>query len=173
MSWGVAIWAALLALASAGLAVTRASVVHALLLLIAALLCLAAAFLALAAGFAAAIQILIYAGAITAVFVFVVMSVDSGDGTLARERRELVAAWRWPAIVLALALVPLVAGLIFSEASPGAPAPVPLRELGMLLFGPWAVTVELVSLMLLAAVIGVRHLGRSRRAAGEPPKEAT
>lgn len=173
MSWGIAIWAGLLALVAGGLAVTRASIVHALLLLIASLLCLAAAFLALAAAFAAAIQILIYAGAITAVFVFVVMSVDSGDGTLALERRELSAAWRWPAAMLVLALVPLVAGLFSSEASPGAPAAVPLRELGMLLFGPWAVTVELVSLMLLAAVIGVRHLGRSRRQAGEPRKEAT
>ncbi len=66
-----------------------------------------------------------------------------------------------------------MAGLISSDASPGAPAAVALRELGMLLFGPWAVTVEFVSLMLLAAVIGVRHLGCSRRQAGKPRKEAT
>jgi NADH-quinone oxidoreductase subunit J len=162
MSWGFAIWAGLLALLSAGLAVTRPSIVHGLMLLIASLLCLAAAFFALAAGFAGAIQILIYAGAITAVFVFVVMTVDSGEGTLSLERAQLGRAWRAPAVVLALALLPLLIGLGVETTAPITPGDTGVRALGLLLFGPWAVTVELVSLMLLAGVIGVRHLGRSR-----------
>ena len=173
MSWGFAVWAGFLSLIAAGLAVTRPSIVHGLLLLFASLLCLAAAFFALAAGFAGAIQILIYAGAITAVFVFVVMTVDSGEGTLSRERVQLRHAWRLPALVLALALLPMLGGLAMEGTAPGEPGDTGVRSLGLLLFVPWAVTVELVSLMLLAGVIGVRHLGRGRACApddAEMPK---
>ena len=171
MSWFIATWAGLLGLICAALAVTRPLVVHALLFLVAALLCLAAAFFALAASFAAAIQILIYAGAITAVFVFVVMSVDAGPKARALERAQLARSWRWPALVLVLVLIPLLFGLSSESAGAGAPAETTARQLGLMLFGPWAITIELVSLMLLASVIGVRHLGRARGEKVQPEKE--
>ena len=37
------------------------------------------------------------------------------------------------------------------------------QEVGRLLFGPWALVIELASLLLLAGLIGVRHIGRSER----------
>ena len=44
---------------------------------------------------------------------------------------------------------------------PGSPPiPVPARDLGALLFGPWAVAVEIASAMLIAALLGARHLAR-------------
>lgn len=172
MSGGLAILFGGLALAAAVLAVTRTTVVHALLLLLAALVALAMAFFALSATFAGVIQLLIYAGAITAVFVFVVMTVEPGTGARTRERAMLTTAWRLPAALVVLALVPLVAGLLRGPGPLPSPGPAggtdepgPLA-LGLLLFGDWAVATELVSLLLIAAMIGVRVLARRRREPG-------
>jgi NADH-quinone oxidoreductase subunit J len=162
MSWGLAIWAGALALAAAVAAVTRDSVVHALLFLLGALVALGVAFFALAAPFAGAIQLLIYAGAVVAVFVFVVMTVEAGPEARARERALLAGAWRWPALVAALAFLPILVGL--GRGGPGTPGPAGAAELGLLMFGNWAVATELVSLLLIAGMIGVRALGRKRSA---------
>lgn len=166
MSWAVAILAGALALAAALLAVTRDAVVHGLLLLLAALVALAVAFFALAAPFAGAIQLLVYAGAVVAVFVFVVMTVEAGPEARARERALLAGAWQVPAAVAALALVGMVAGL--GGGGAGAPAPSGAAALGLLMFGDWAVATELVSLLLIAGLIGVRALGRKARREQRP-----
>lgn len=160
MSWAVAIWAGLIGLIAAIVAVTRTNIVHALMFLLAALISLAAAFFALAASFAGVIQLLIYAGAIVAVFVFVVMTVDSGPEANARERAELRRSWRMPAAITLLAIVPLSGALLMQSGQVGTPGGTEAGEIGLLLFGPWAVALELISLLLLAALIGVRHLSR-------------
>ncbi|WP_439533421.1 NADH-quinone oxidoreductase subunit J [Polymorphobacter sp.] len=152
-----ALWAGTAALLAGVLTVTRATVVHALMYLVAMLLALATVFFALGASFAGAMQILVYAGAIVAVFVFVVMTVDSSPAAAARERSRLRGAWRGPALLVGLMLLPLFAGL----PGGGVPAlPVSARAVGALLFGPWALAVELASFLLLAALLGARHLAR-------------
>jgi NADH-quinone oxidoreductase subunit J len=161
MSWGLAIWASALALAAAALAVTRDSVVHALLLLLAALVALGVAFFSLASPFAGAIQLLIYAGAVVAVFVFVIMTVEAGPEARARERALFAGAWRWPALVAMAAFLPMLIGL--GGTAEGTPGGVGASDLGLLMFGDWAVATELVSLLLLAGMIGVRALSRKRR----------
>jgi NADH-quinone oxidoreductase subunit J len=163
VSWGVAIWAAGLALLSAVLAVSRPSPVHALLLLLAALVALAVAFFAVSAAFAGAVQLLIYAGAIVAVFVFVVMTVDPGPEAMARERARLRGAWLLPGAVAALAVLPLLVGLAGDGVAPATSGNIGAGALGGLLFGRWALVTELVSLLLVAAMIGVRLLGRRVR----------
>jgi len=164
MSAALFLWPGLLALACALLAVTRANVVHGLMWLVAALVALAATFFGFGAGFAGAVQILIYAGAILAVFVFVVMTVDSSPGAMARERRKLGGAWRLPALMALLVLAPLLAG--FHGAAPGAGGggAVPVQALGAMLFGPWSVAIEAAGFLLLAALLGARCLSRR-----EPP----
>ena len=161
MSWALATWAAALALAAVLVAVTRDSVVHALLLLLAALIALAAAFFALASPFAGAIQLLIYAGAVVAVFVFVVMTVEAGAEARARERALFSGAWPLPAAVTLLALLPMLVGL--GGTGPATPAATGAADVGLLMFGDWAVATELVSLLLIAGMIGVRVLGRRKR----------
>lgn len=162
MSWAVACFAGLMAVVAAALAVTRPNIVHALMLFVAGLIALAAAFFALNASFAGAIQILIYAGAIIAVFVFVVMTADTGAEALAAERRGLLAAWKAPAAVAGLIVLVVTLGLGVSIAAGDAPVPTTARDLGLLLFGPWAIVTELASLLLLAGLLGVRHLARRR-----------
>lgn len=152
-----ALWPGAIALLAALMVVTRDSIVHALMYLVAMLLALAAVFFALGAGFAGALQILIYAGAIVAVFVFVVMTVDSTPEALAREKARLRRGWRGPALLVALLLLPLFVGVGIAVGNAG---PVPVKAIGALLFGPWAIAVELASFLLLAALLTARHLAR-------------
>jgi NADH-quinone oxidoreductase subunit J len=146
------------AVLAALLAVTRATIVHALMYLVVMLLALAALFFALGANFAGALQILVYAGAIVAVFVFIVMTVDTGREAVARERGRLHGGWRGPLVLVALILLPLLAGTDGSATM--AIRQVPARAVGGLLFGPWALAVELASFLLLAALLGARILSR-------------
>jgi NADH-quinone oxidoreductase subunit J len=160
MNATVALIAGAVALIAAALAVTRASIVHGLMLLVAAIVCLATVFFALGAGFAGALQILIYAGAILVVFVFVVMTVDDRPEALALERERLKQSWFYPVIVVLLVSAPFVLGLPGEMVAPGTPASVAARRVGALLFGPWAIAVEIASFLLLAALLGARHLAR-------------
>lgn len=161
---GFVLWTGAVALLAALLAVTRVTIVHALMYLVAMLLALAAMFFALGASFAGALQILVYAGAIVAVFVFIVMTTDASPAAVALERQRLRGAWRGPLVLAGLMLLPLLAGLDGSAG--GAMSPLPARAVGALLFGPWALAVELASFLLLAALLGARILSRT------PPDDA-
>ncbi|UYO43877.1 NADH-quinone oxidoreductase subunit J [Rhodopseudomonas palustris] len=162
MSSLLAIYAGAFALISAALSVTRPNAVHSLLYLVVTLLALAVCFFALGAAFAAVLLIMIYAGAIVVLFVFVVMTLPISPEAIARERALLRRAWPLPVLMSVLIVAPFVFGEIGLKAT-GQPAPVSAQEVGKLLFGPWALAVELASLLLLAGLIGVRHIGRSDR----------
>ncbi|NVN87984.1 MAG: NADH-quinone oxidoreductase subunit J [Rhodopseudomonas sp.] len=165
MSPLLAIYAGAFALIAASLSVTRPNAVHALLYLVVTLLALAVSFFALGAAFAAVLLIMIYAGAIVVLFVFVVMTLPTAPEAMARERAALNRAWPLPAIMSVLVIAPFLFGL--GEVAPGIAAPVSAQAVGRLLFGPWALAIELASLLLLAGLIGVRHIGRSDRVRGD------
>ena len=166
MSLLLALYAGAFALASAAVAVTRPNAVHALLYVVVTLLALAVCFFALGAAFAAVLLIMIYAGAIVVLFVFVVMTLPTSPEASARERLALRGAWPLPLAMSVLVIAPFVFGRIGLAADTVA-APVSAQDVGRLLFGPWAVAIELASLLLLAGLIGVRHIGRSDRASGK------
>lgn len=149
--------------------VTRVNAVHALLYLVVSLLAVAVIFLVLGAPFVAALEVIIYAGAIMVLFVFVVMMLSMGPRTDAEEREHLrVADWIGPAVLAAV----LVVELVYATATGGLEA-VPAAEVmpvdvSNALFGRYAFAVELVSLLLLVGLIGAYHLAYhlgTRRAA--------
>ena len=91
---------------------------HALLYLIVSLLAVALVFLTLGAPFVAALEVIVYAGAIMVLFLFVVMMLNLGPGGVEQESRWLSgAAWLGPA---ALALV-LFAELVYIFAAGAGP----------------------------------------------------
>ena len=153
--------AAAVALISTVMVITRLNAIHALLYLIVSLLAVAVIFFTLGAAFAAALEVIIYAGAIMVLFVFVVMLLNLGPGATAQESHWLSPkSWIGPAI-LALILVGELAFIIV-RGSLRAPAagPVEPKQVGVALFGPYLLGVELVSLLLLAGMVGAYHLGR-------------
>lgn len=154
--------ASAVALVATALAIAQTNVVHGLLYLIVSLLALAVAFFALGAPLVAALEVIVYAGAILVLFVFVVMLLNRGPQTVSEERRWLTRrAWAGP---LVLAFV-LAAELLYSVTRAAGPvagrALVDARQVGTILFGArYAIGVELASMLLLAGLVAAYHLGR-------------
>ncbi len=89
--------------------VTHTNPVHALLYLIISLLAIAGVFFSLGAYFAGALEIIVYAGAIMVLFVFVVMMLNPGGTEIEQERKWLQPGiWIGPAILSAVLLVVIV-----------------------------------------------------------------
>jgi NADH-quinone oxidoreductase subunit J len=153
--------AAAVAVISTIMVITRLNAIHALLYLIVSLLAVAVIFFTLGAAFAAALEVIIYAGAIMVLFVFVVMLLNLGPSATAQESQWLSpGAWIGPAI-LALVLVGELAFIIARGAAiaPAAGAVEP-KQVGAALYGPYLLGVQLASLLLLAGMVGARRLGR-------------
>jgi len=149
------------AVVAAFLAVTRSNALHAVLYLVLSLFALAIDFLALGAPFIAALEIVVYAGAIVVVILFVMMMVAGATVAVEHERRWLPPrAWVMPS-VLALALAALT---IASLAAGGDAAAIEVttvgpREVGAALFTTYLIGVELASVLLLAGLAGAYYLG--------------
>ncbi|HKB52820.1 MAG TPA: NADH-quinone oxidoreductase subunit J [Ramlibacter sp.] len=134
--------------------------VHALLYLIVSLLAVALLFYPLGAPFAALLEVIIYAGAIMVLFVFVTMMLNLGAAAVGQERRWLRAVpWGGPALLAAILLGELAWVLAGNHALTAA-ATVDAHAVGAALFGPYLLGVELGSLLLLAGLLGAWHLRR-------------
>ncbi|GLK89656.1 NADH-quinone oxidoreductase subunit J [Pseudomonas turukhanskensis] len=142
--------------------ITNTNPVHALLYLIISLLAVSMTFFSLGAPFAGALEIIVYAGAIMVLFVFVVMMLNLGPAASTQERAWLTPGiWVGPAI-LALLLLAELLYVLFGSPSVGAVGltTVGPKAVGISLFGPYLLVVELASMLLLAAVVAAFHLGR-------------
>jgi len=150
------------ALAAALMVVTRRDVVHALLYLVMSLLALSLAFYALGAPFAGAIEVIIYAGAIMVLFIFIVMTLNLRPPTLAAENQWLSPqAWAGPAVLAAVLLAELIYGLVTQPGASGSGStPLDPAQVGLALVGPYVLGTELASMLLLAGLVGAYHLGR-------------
>ena len=152
--------AASVALFATVLAMTRTKAVHALIYLIVSLLAIAVIFFLIGAPFAAALEIVIYAGAIMVLFVFVIMMLNLGEEGDARERQLLQPhIWLGPAILSLILLVELLY-LISTVEGPASSSSVSPKDVGLALFGPYVIAVEIASMLLLSGLVGSYHLGR-------------
>lgn len=154
--------AAGVAVASTVRVITGSNPVHALLYLIVSLLAVAMTFFALGAPFAGALEIIVYAGAIMVLFVFVVMMLNLGHEAVDQEKKWLKPGiWTGPAILSALLLAQLLYALFASPSNAAIGLEtVDAKAVGISLFGPYLLVVELASMLLLAALVAAYHLGR-------------
>jgi NADH-quinone oxidoreductase subunit J len=152
--------ASAVAVGSTALVITRLNAVHALLYLILSLIASAVVFYLMGAYFAALLEVIVYAGAIMVLFLFVVMLLNLGQRTIEQERAWLQpGCWRGPAFLAAVLLAELVWVLASGEGI-GTGHIVDSREVGIRLFGPYVLAVELASMLLLAGLVGAYHLAR-------------
>ena len=162
-------FAAAVAVIATLFAITNYNPVHALLYLIVSLLAVAMVFFSVGAPFAGVLEVIIYAGAIMVLFVFVVMMLN-----VDQERRWLAPrTWLGPG-VLSLALlcelvwvlggygVHVTAGGRAVSAGGQAVGAMQIGavQVGVALFGPYVLAVELASMLLLAGLVAAFHLGR-------------
>ncbi len=156
---GVFYLSAVVAIFSTLMVITRLNAAHALLYLIVSLLSAALVFFTLGAPFVAALEVIIYAGAIMVLFVFVIMMLNLGPQTAGQESRWLNAKmWIGPAI-LALILILELIYVLAGNGSESATRTVPANQVGLALFGPYVLGVELASMLLLSGLVGAYHLG--------------
>jgi len=150
------------ALFSTVMVVVNTHPVHALLYMVLSLLSVAMVFFTLGAPFAGALEVVVYAGAIMVLFVFVVMMLNLGAKTVAQERSWLTASgWAGPLVLSAILLVQLL--LVLEPLQTTAPigtTVIDAKQVGIALFGPYLLAVELASTLLLAGLVAAYHLGR-------------
>ncbi len=153
--------------------ITRYNAVHALLYLVVSLLAVSLIFYVLGAPFVAALEAIIYAGAIMVLFIFVIMILNLGPQAVRFERAWLKPGmWLGPAALTLILAGELAYILISRGRSPSAGAAVVgARQVGIALFGPYLIGVELASLLLLAGLVGAYHLGRRRNAGDAGPHQ--
>ena len=153
-----------LMLLAAGSVVLNRHPIYSVLSLLVMMFCLASLFIMLGAYFVAALQVLLYAGAVLVLFLFVIMLLNLEPEILARTR---VFTLRTVGTVVAFTLFALLVKLI------GRPAgELPLSELhapngnvesiGHFLFTRYLLPFELTSFLILAAIVGAVTLGKHK-----------
>ena len=151
---------AVISVLSTIMVITRVNVVHALLYFIVSLLSVAVIFYTLGAPMAAALEVIVYAGAIMVMFLFVMMMLNLGKATTDQERGWLAPKlWFWPSVLVSVLLIELLLGLFTTDATI-AHTMVEAKQVGIALFGPYVLAVELASMLLLAGLVGAFHLAR-------------
>ncbi|MGJ8525774.1 NADH-quinone oxidoreductase subunit J [Halomonadaceae bacterium LMG 33818] len=142
--------------------VTGTHPVHALLNLIVSLVAIAMVFFSLGAEFAGILEIIVYAGAIMVLFVFVVMMLNLGREVVEQERAWLKpGVWVWPSVMAAVLLVVMGITLIMDSTGTAITGTTQTpTQVGTSLFGPYIVMVELAAFLLLAALVTATHVGR-------------
>ena len=153
-----------IAIASATAAVTRKNAVAAVLWLVLMFFCLAGIFVLMEAYFLAVVQVLVYAGAIMVLFLFVIMLLD-----LRSEELAVFASpdFRKAGLLVASGFLALTAIVVWrsrdmmTAATHGGPDG-SAAAIGEILFNRWLLAFEVTSLLLLAAIVGAVVLTKRR-----------
>lgn len=157
---------AAVAIVATALVVTRTNAMHALLYLVVSLLAVAMLFFTLGAPFVAALEIIVYAGAIMVLFIFAIMLLNLGSQSVTQERQWLRASgWIGPAVLALILLVEMVLVLgspLSPAATGGQPGAIDPTAVGVSLFSGYLLAVELASFLLLASIVGAYHIGQRR-----------
>lgn len=155
---------ATVAVISTGFVIFSRNAVHALLHLIVSLLAVAVIFYQYGAPFAAALEVIVYAGAIMVLMIFVIMMLNQGDAAVTQEKAWLrPRSWFGPALLSGVLLVQLIMLLSASPTeAPVAAHYVGAKEVGIALFSHYILAVELASMLLLAGLVGAFHLARHK-----------
>jgi NADH-quinone oxidoreductase subunit J len=152
--------AATISLASTVMSVTRYNASHGLIYLIISLLASAIIFYMVGAPFAAVLEIVIYAGAIMVLFVFVIMVLNLGTAGTDQEHVWLQPRmWVLPGLLTLVLAIEMIFVLSTGEHTLSGTVVSP-KEVGIELFGPYVLAVEIASMLLLSGLVGAYHLGR-------------
>jgi NADH-quinone oxidoreductase subunit J len=144
--------------------ITRYNMVHALLYLIVSFLAIAVVLFVLGAPFIAALEIIIYAGAIVVLIIFVIMMISLREETVQQERQWLTKeVYIGPSILSVILLAEIVYILMSGDTVTVTQPVVDSKKVGMSLYGPYVIGVELCGILLMSGIVGAYHLGRQKK----------
>ncbi len=156
--------AAIIAIIATIRMVTGANAVHSLLYLIVSLLSVSVIFFLLGAPFIAALEVIIYAGAIMVLFVFVIMMLNTGGDGVKKEHELLKpSTWIGPGLTSAILFGEMLYVLIHPASYPIHNGMIPPAAVGVLLFTKYILIVELAAFLLAAGIIGAYHLAEKEK----------
>ena len=152
--------AAIVAIVATMLMVTRLNAIHALLYLNVSLLGVAVVFYTLGAPYMAALEVVIYAGAIMVLFIFVVMLLNLGHQEVALERTWISSGmFIGPGVLAAILLFEVTYVLVRAGSITPPAAKIGPAQVALSMYGPYLLGVELASFLLLGALVGAYHVG--------------
>ena len=148
-------------LVTTGVAITRRNLVHAVVYLVFSFFGSALLFYLFGAPLLAVLEVIIYAGAIMVLFLFIIMMVNV---EASRERMFPIQQWLPIAII---GVVYLIIGAVIVFSAPGTRVPLQIamatpKAFGEYLFQRHWLSIEIVSLLLLVALVGALYLGRRK-----------
>jgi len=152
-----------IAVVATALAITRRNPVHSVIYLVNSFFALALLFYLLGAPLVAAWEVIIYAGAIMVLFLFIIMMLELSPGEQADRQGPGPLQWL-PVLLLGVALISCT--LLLLQLDPAAGTGIPSwyaspRDFGYALFHEYALAVEIVSFQLLFAAVGAFYVGRA------------
>jgi NADH-quinone oxidoreductase subunit J len=156
---------ALLTLLSAGLVIFARSPINSAMALVSTFFFLAGIYVLLWAHTVAVVQVLVYAGAIMVLFLFVIMLLNLGESptrgrpTLARLAGGAATVGLLAVLVITLLKLPQTTGGVPVEAQATFGT---MASLGQVIFTQWLFPFEAVSLLLLVAMVGAVVVAKSR-----------
>ena len=144
--------------------ITRHNLIHALLYLVVSFINIAIVFYVLGAPFMAALEMIVYAGAIVVLIIFVIMMLNLKQEAVEEERRwvrrDILVG---PFIVSLILLGELIFIITTGESSTYSFHAVDAKGVGMSLYGPYVIGVELCGILLMSGIVGAYHLGRQKK----------
>jgi NADH-quinone oxidoreductase subunit J len=156
--------ASAVAVLSTIMVITRYNMVHALIYLIISFLAIAIVLFVLGAPFIAALEVIIYAGAIVVLIIFVIMMLNLRDETVQQEKNWLTKdIFIFPAVLSAILLAEVIYIITSGEQVMLDQPSIDSSAVGMSLYGPYVIGVELCGILLMSGIVGAYHLGRQKK----------
>ncbi|MDA0713029.1 MAG: NADH-quinone oxidoreductase subunit J [bacterium] len=152
-----------IAVLATALTIMAKNAVHALLYFVVSLLSLAVAMYLIGAPFAAALEVIIYAGAIMVLFVFVVMLLNIKPLSSQKyNAQNILKTYLGPFLLFVLLLLEFSLVMNNADFAKTSIVVVSAKDVAKSLFTAYTLVIELVSLLLLAGLIGAYHVGKKR-----------
>lgn len=155
---------AIISLFSTIAVVTRKNAVHAMLFLVVSLLAVAVIFFVVGAPFVAALEVIVYAGAIMVLFVFAIMMLNMGKQAVATETSLMsFGTWFVPAILCLILLGEMIYVLYVEPSGTMEVVEIGPAAVSESLFTGYALAVELTGMLLMSGIVGAYHIGRENK----------
>ena len=156
--------AATVAVLSTIMVITRYNMIHALLYLVVSFISVAIVFFVLGAPFIAALEVIVYAGAIVVLIIFVIMMLNLKEEAVLQEKAWLTPnVYVGPAILSLVLLAEIIYMIVSTEATGTSDRMLDAKAVGISLYGPYVIGVELCGILLMSGIVGAYHLGRQKK----------
>ena len=156
--------ASVIAILATIMVISSYNIVHALLYLVISFLAIAVVFFVLGAPFVAALEVIVYAGAIVVLIIFVIMMLSLKKESTEQEKQWLTRdIWLGPAILAFILTGELIYVITTGQVADLNQHLVDSKAVGISLYTTYVIGVELSGILLMAGIVGAYHLGRQKK----------